>query len=123
MTEAEPYRTSGFTVSPYREGEAVVLRVSGELDIVTAPTLATYLDIALTSAPSVVIVDLIGVDFISSAAFTLLVETHRLTERTTTSLRVAADGPATSRPLQVSGIDQIIDLYPSVTAAMRGRDS
>jgi anti-sigma B factor antagonist len=123
MTEAEPYRTSGFTVSPYRAGEAVVLRVSGELDIVTAPTLATYLDIALTSAPSVVIVDLIGVDFISSAAFTLLVETHRLTERTTTSLRVAADGPATSRPLQVSGVDQIIDLYPSVAAAMRGRDS
>ena len=39
----------------------------------------------------------------------------------TEALRVAADGPATSRPIHLVGVEQIIDLYPTVTDALRGR--
>ena len=98
----------------------MVLKVSGALDTITAPSLATHLDVVLASGPAVLIVDLTGVDFLSSAGINLLVETHHLTARTATLLRVAADGPATSRPLRSIGVDQIVDLYPTVTEAIRG---
>ena len=110
-----------FAVTRRDEGEAVVLQVSGALDTITAPSLATHLDVVLTSGPAVLVVDLTGVDFLSSAGINLLVETHQLTTRTTTMLRVAADGPATSRPLRSIGIDEIVDVYPTVTEALHGR--
>lgn len=116
MTFSEP-----FAVTRRDDGEAVVLEVSGALDTITAPSLATHLDVALTGGPAVLVVDLSGVDFLSSAGINLLVETHHLTARTATMLRVAADGHATSRPMRSIGVDQIVDLYPNATEAVRGR--
>ncbi|PRI13313.1 STAS domain-containing protein [Mycobacterium shigaense] len=109
-----------FLVTRSDTAEAVVLQVSGAVDIITAPSLATHLDAALADTPAVLIVDLTKVDFLSSAGITVLVEAHRLTEGSPTSLRVAADGSATSRPLQIVGVDKIVDLYPTVADAVRG---
>ncbi|MGC2652605.1 MAG: STAS domain-containing protein [Mycobacterium sp.] len=114
-------RSELFAVNRRDDGEAVVLTVSGALDTITTPSLATHLDVVLTSGPAVLIVDLTGVDFLSSAGINLLVETHHLTARTAIMLRVAADGPATSRPMRSLGVDQVVDLYPTVTEAIRGR--
>jgi anti-sigma B factor antagonist len=110
-----------FSVTRRDADDAVVLQVSGVVDIVTAPSLATQLDIALASTPAVLVVDLTKVDFLSSAGISVLVEAHRLTQDSATSLRVAAEGSATSRPLRIVGIDEIIDLYPTATEAVRGR--
>ena len=46
---------------------------------------------------------------------------HRLTQNSPTSLRVAADGSATSRTLRIVGLDEFIDLYPTVNEALDGR--
>lgn len=124
MTGTEHDRRGRFTVCPHRDGETLVLRVTGDLDVLTAPTLGTHLDVALSSpiSTSVVIVDLTGVEFLSSAGISVLVETHRLTASTDLSLRVVAEGPATSRPLQLMRLDEIIDLYSSVEDAQQGRE-
>jgi anti-sigma B factor antagonist len=110
-----------FSVTRRDADDAVVLQVSGVVDIITAPSLATQLDIALASTPAVLVVDLTKVDFLSSAGISVLVEAHRLTQNSATSLRVAAEGSATSRPLRIVGVDEIIDLYPTATEAVRGR--
>lgn len=109
-----------FLVTRSDTDEAVVLQVSGVVDIITAPSLATHLDVALAGAPPVLVVDLTGLDFLSSAGITVLVEAQRLTQNSPTSLRVAAEGSATSRPLQIVGVDKIVDLYPTVADAVRG---
>ncbi|QZT63475.1 STAS domain-containing protein [Mycolicibacterium austroafricanum] len=114
-------RTRGFSVSPGRTGAALVLRVAGDLDAMTAPTLVTHLDIALADAPPVVVVDMTDVEFLSSAGISVLVETHRLAERADISLRVVADGPATSRPFRMMRLDEVIDLYPTLADAMGER--
>lgn len=101
----------------------VVLRVVGDLDALTAPTLGTYLDVALADAPSVLIVDITEVGFLASAGISMLVETHRLTSRADISLRVVADGPATSRPLRMMRIDEVIDLYATMDEAMNGQQA
>jgi anti-sigma B factor antagonist len=123
MTQAEQFREGRFVVSPHRDGEAVVLRVSGELDVVTVPTLATYVDVALNSQPTVLVIDLTDVIFLSSAALKLLIEAHRLAEPTDTLMRVVADTDAAIRPMRMTGVDQTLDLYPSVTEAISGRRS
>lgn len=116
-------RSGRFTVIPRRNGEMLVLHVTGDLDVLTAPTLGTHLDVALANAPSVLIVDLTDVEFLSSAGISVLVETHRLTDRADISLRVVADGPATGRPLHMMRIDEIIDVYPTVAEAISGRQA
>lgn len=109
-----------FLVTRSDTDEAVVLQVSGAIDIITAPSLATHLDVALAGTPPLLVVDLTKVDFLSSAGITVLVEAHRLTQNSATSLRVAAEGSATSRPLQIVGVDKIVDLYATVDDAVRG---
>ncbi|ORB71409.1 anti-anti-sigma factor [Mycobacterium scrofulaceum] len=112
-----------FFVTRRDAGDAVVLQVNGVVDIITAPSLATHIDVALSGTPAVLVIDLTEVDFLSSAGITVLVEVHRLTENSPTSLRVAADGSATSRPLRIVGLDEFIDLYPTVSEALDGRQS
>ena len=110
-----------FLVTRSHAGEAVVLQVSGVVDIITAPSLATQIDVALSGTPAVLVIDLTEVDFLSSAGIAVLAEVHRLTQNSPTSLRVAADGSATSRPLHIVGLDEFIDLYPTVNEALDGR--
>jgi anti-sigma B factor antagonist len=110
-----------FGVTRRREADAVVLEVSGAVDEVTAPSLATDLDVVLMSEPALLVIDLTAVEFMSSAAINLLIETQRLTAATATNVRVAADGTATSRPMRFIGIDRIIELYSTVDEALSGR--
>ena len=121
MIEQMYERSGRCTVSPRRDGEAMVLHVAGDLDVLTAPTLMTHLDVALTSGAALLIVDLLDVQFLSSAGISVLVETHRLTEPAGVSLRVVAEGPVTSRPMRLMCIDQIVDLYPTLDDAKQGR--
>ena len=122
MLEHHGYERSGrCTVSPRRDGDALVLHVAGDLDVLTAPTLMTHLDVALSGGTALLIVDLLDVTFLSSAGISVLVETHRLTEPAGVSLRVVAEGPATSRPMRLMCVDEIIDLYPTLKHAGAGR--
>lgn len=112
-----------FAVARHSEGDAVVLSVTGAVDEVTAPSLATQLDVVLTAQPPLLVVDLTGVEFMSSAGMNLLVETQRLTEPTPTTLRVAAAGTATGRPMRIIGLDRILELYATVSDAVQGQRS
>jgi anti-sigma B factor antagonist len=112
-----------FGVTRRSEDDAVVLAVSGAVDEVTAPSLATHLDVVLMAEPSLLVIDLTAVEFMSSAGMNLLIETQRLTASSATNVRVAADGSATSRPMRFIGIDRIIELYSTVYEALHGRQS
>ncbi len=113
--------TDSFAVLRVHEDDIVTVSVRGVVDEVTAPSLATHLDEAMTHQPRLLIVDLTAVHFMSTSGINLLVELQRLTVPTPTTLRVAADGPATSRPLRLLSIDRVLDVHASVaeaTAAM-----
>jgi anti-sigma B factor antagonist len=115
--------STGFGVTRRGEDDAVVLAVSGAVDEVTAPSLATHLDVVLMGEPSLLVIDLTAVEFMSSAGMNLLIETQRLTASSATNVRVAADGTATSRPMRFIGIDRIVELYSTVYEALHGRQS
>lgn len=96
---------------------ATVLTVSGEVDLATAPALENTIEAILTGKPAVLIIDLTGVSFLASAGMATLVAAHQRAGDTTTIVLVA-DGPATSRQLKMTSLDQVFALHTTLAEAL-----
>ena len=94
-----------------------IVSVRGEVDLLTAPELERHIDIALDKQPSAIIIDLTDVDFLASYGMSILVQTKERLPRTT-RLAVVADGPATSRPLAIVGLTDLLSVCATIDAAL-----
>jgi len=112
-------KRSAFQVQKCGTDEAVVLAVSGDVDMFTAPRLAEAIDAAIATRPEALIVDLSKVQFLASAGITVLV-TAQAQIMPPTRFAVVADGPATSRPIKLMGIDSTFALYRTRDTALAG---
>jgi anti-anti-sigma factor len=99
-----------------RDG-AVVLRVAGELDMLTTPKLQESVTHALTGHPEVLVIDLARVTFLASSAMAAIVAAHE-TAAGRSAVRVVASGRATARPLEVAGLDSYLSVFPTLDAAL-----
>lgn len=106
-----------YAVHRHDQDGTVVLAVTGALDILTAGDFTERLRTVLAEAPRAVVVDMSGLDFLASAGMAALVEGTRVAEAGT-RLVVVADGPATSRPLTITGLTELIKLYPTLDDAV-----
>lgn len=98
-------------------GQAAVLRVAGEIDLLSAPDFEEVVDTVLAEGPEVLVVDLSAVTFFCSAGLQVLAAAHRkLAER---ALRVVSVSPVTSGPLTTTGLDTWIGVHPTVDEALR----
>jgi anti-anti-sigma factor len=97
-------------------GRTAVISVAGVIDMLTSPQLDASIDSAMAKKPTAVIVDLTDVDFLASAGMGALVAAH---DRAAghTGFAVVAHGPATSRPLTLVGLADVIGMYPTLDAA------
>ena len=95
----------------------VIVTVTGALDMLSAPRLRAILHAVLTEGPAAVLLDFTTLAFLACAGLEVLAMAHRLAAPHT-RLAVAADGPAISRPITLTGVDQIVPLYPTVTHAL-----
>jgi anti-anti-sigma factor len=100
----------------YQDGVAV-LRVGGDIDLATVPALEAAIDEALGERPKALVIDLSGVDFLASAGLQALVATHNSVSESA-RFAVVADSAATSRPIQLTGLDQIFALYATLDEAL-----
>lgn len=105
-----------FAVGEQWTGDVAVISARGAVDMLTAPELADSIRAALGKSPRAVIVNMTDVDFLASAGMQVLVAAKE--EVGDTRLVVVADGPATSRPLKITGITDFIDLYPTLDEAL-----
>ncbi|MGZ8802131.1 MAG: STAS domain-containing protein [Mycobacterium sp.] len=94
-----------------------VVSVSGVVDMLTFPQLETAIDGALKQQSAGVVVDFTDVEFLASAGMGVLVAAHDKAG-TEVAFSVVADGPATSRPLKLVGIADMLSLYPSLDEAL-----
>jgi anti-anti-sigma factor len=97
-------------------GDALVLRVTGALDLVLAPKIRQLVDRAQRQAPSVLVIDLTEVDFLASAGMAELVRAHRLTA--SMAVRVVATGRVTLRPLELTRLTDELVIVPTLSAAL-----
>lgn len=116
-TGRSPAHGDTLTIAHRWVQDAVVLTVTGDLDMLTAPALADAIWAAARREPTALIVDLLTVTFLASAGMTLLL-TARAEMAPSIRFGVVADGPATSRPLKMLGVDQIVPLYRTLPDAM-----
>ena len=88
------------------------------IDAVTAPQFDDALRAAVANKPEGLVVDLTAVEFLASAGMGVLVAAHDDADDGT-RFSVVADGPATSRPLKLVGIADIVPLYATLDDALR----
>jgi len=115
--EPSGVEVNGFTAVLERAGSALVLVVAGEVDMITAPTLEDRITEACTEAPSVVVIDLAEVRFLSSMGIAALVFAH-MRAPADTAVRIVADGPATAGVLTMMGVDRTLPLYRTRAEAL-----
>ncbi|MBL1076401.1 STAS domain-containing protein [Nocardia sp. 2] len=96
-------------------GSAVVLSVSGEVDIVSAPKLSAGVAEALATESTVLVLDLAEVGFFGSAGLSVLVEASEASAGR--KLRVVAS-PQVRRPVELTGLDGLLDVYGTLDEAL-----
>ena len=106
MSAADPITTS----VAHREGVAVV-SIGGEIDLSTAPAFETAITEALEDDPSVLVIELSEVTFMASVGLRILAATHEKFGNTT-QIAVVANNPAASRPIQLTGLDNVVVVVP-----------
>jgi anti-anti-sigma factor len=110
---------TAFEVGNRQVADAVVLSVSGEVDMLSAPQLAEAIHTASAAGPAALIVDLSKVDFLASAGMTVLV-TAQAEVTPPTRFAVVANGPATSRPIKLMGLDSVLSIHSTLDDALSG---
>ncbi len=124
MTPSDPHQT-GLTEEPVPSVSvrqvvgAVVVAATGAVDMVTAPHLQEAVTDVLADGPFMVIIDLSDVDFLASAALTVLLQARRDAGRGT-AIRVVATGTA-RRAIDLTGLDGPPSVHATLTDALNAQ--
>ena len=95
----------------------VVLAVRGDLDVLTSPQLTEAITASLADDPVALIVDLSELDFLASAGMGVLIQANDAAG-SARRFGVVADGPSTSRPMKLIGLDKVLSLYSTLDVAL-----
>jgi anti-anti-sigma factor len=98
----------------------VIAALRGELDIASAPTLRDQLLGLLRPAECRLIIDLSAVSYADASGLAVLVGTGRRAGLLGGHLRLAAPTPEVARVLSITGLNQQLDVFPTVHAAITG---
>ncbi|MFE9659183.1 MULTISPECIES: STAS domain-containing protein [unclassified Streptomyces] len=114
-----------FRVTEDECGEWTVLRVSGELDLMTSPVLRQHVRDVVAQGRHGLVLDLSEVFFCDSSGVGVLIATRRLIRscrgrlRLTLPARGAVEGSHVNRVLAALGVRRLFDVYPDVETAVR----
>jgi anti-sigma B factor antagonist len=110
------------TIAREDQNGCLVLAVRGEVDLSTGGRLLEAGSAALREAAGrPVVLDLSGVDFLSSSGLGLLVSLHDEGGDLGTPLRVVVDeARPVIRPIRTMGLDEVLSLYRTVDEAVAG---
>ena len=124
--------TESITTSVEDRYGIAVLAVGGEIDMVTAPQFEKAIDDVLADDPPTLVIDLTEVTFLASVGLRLLARANERFVLATANKRcgesggfaVVAGAPATIRPIELTDLHEVFDVYLSLDdalAAMRSR--
>jgi anti-sigma B factor antagonist len=99
-------------------GRTAVVAAPGEVDLTNAEGLRDALLSALNSGALGLVVDMTATTFIDSAGVTALVRASRRASATEATVRLAVTAAPVLRVLNLVGIDQLLDVHPSVSDAV-----
>ncbi len=116
-TSLNPDDTDLLTVQLTRDGATARLTAVGEVDSSSAPALRARLDDVLDAGVTELTIDLTGVTFLDSAGLCVLAAAHRRSTGGDIRLRVLASSRAVIRPMQITGLYDLLDVAAQESGA------
>lgn len=98
-------------------GATVVMAVTGDVDIHTAPQVSERLEALRAEGRTAVVVDLSGVNFLDSSALGALIAAHREFTDAGGGLRLAAPRPHVRKVFAITRLAEVIPLFEDVETA------
>jgi anti-sigma B factor antagonist len=102
--------------------QVAVVTLPAEIDIANAGQIREDLLSVLNRGAATLIVDMGGTTFCDSAGVNALVRAHKRATANGSKMHLVVSAPAVRRVLAITGVDHLMDLYPSVAASLAGTD-
>jgi anti-sigma B factor antagonist len=99
-------------------GQTAVVRLPTEIDLNIADDVREELLSVLNQGAVALIADMTGTTFCDSAGIAALIRAARRAAASGATLRLAIVAPSVLRVLALLGVDRLIDIFPSVDAAL-----
>jgi anti-sigma B factor antagonist len=105
----DPSNSDLVSIDVRQSGSTVLVTAAGEIDSTSSPVLRQRLDDLLDGEARELTVDLGGVTFLDSAGLCVLASAHRRAVHQGVRMRVLASSRAVIRPLEITGLWQLLD--------------
>ncbi|WP_369822113.1 STAS domain-containing protein [Saccharomonospora sp. CUA-673] len=120
-TTAAPTATTdnaAMRIDAERRSDGIVLaRVSGEVDLLSAPDLRSWIQEELTT-PARLVLDLDGVEFLGSAGLSVLAELVEASSGDRLTWAIVAGTRVVLRPLEATGLAEQMPLHADLDSAV-----
>ena len=101
-------------------GQVAVVTLPEEIDVTIANSVRDELLAVLGQGATLLIADLSKTEFCDSAGVSALVRTYRQASTTGSPMRLVVGTPSVQRVLSITGVDRLVDIFPSVAASLAG---
>ncbi len=102
----------------HQQGDALVVEMSGEVDLATVNPIANELVGLVASRPRAVVVDLQAVTHLGPIGVTLLLDVQQYAEQLRVPFATTAANRAVLRPLRLVGADRVLRPHPTLPGAV-----
>lgn len=104
---------SNFQVEVHNDDQAVVIEVSGELDLASSPALQQRLEQGAAASAPTVVVDLRKLEFMDSTGLSVLVRAHQRATEADRRFGVVKGPPQVQRLLDLTGVAERLTIIDS----------
>ena len=101
-----------------REGQVAVVTPEGRLDLASASEFKQVLNDAVKAGDKIIVVDLSKVPFVDSSGLGALISGMKATRLAGGDLRIAQVGEQARLILELTTLDKVMKLYPTVEEAL-----
>lgn len=100
------------------ENNSTIIKVAGSLDALTSPELSKVLTNQIIEGHTNLVIDLIGVEFMSSAGLRTLLGALKESRSNGGDLRITSTNPGIDKVLKMSGFHNIVKVFASQAEAV-----
>jgi anti-sigma B factor antagonist len=102
-------------------GQVAVVTLPEEIDVTIADTVQDELLAIMDAGAALLVADMSTTNFCDSAGVSALVRAFRRASASGNSMRLVVGTPTVQRVLSITGVDRLVDTFPSVAASLAGR--
>ena len=101
-------------------GQVSVVTLPPEIDVTNADAIREELLAVLNQGAAMLVADMSKTVFCDSSGVSALVRVFRHATTSGTAMRLVVSTSAVQRVLSITGVDRLVDVYPSVAASLAG---